>query len=119
MLFRLTNTLAICQALINNILQEHLDIIVVAYLNNILVYSQTLEEHKVYVRQVLECLAKVDLRLKLEKCEWYKEEVEFLSYVVGRYRVKISDKKIQVVKDQLTPTLVKGIQKFLKFVNFN
>lgn len=119
MLFRLTNALAICQALINNVLQEHLDITVVAYLNNILVYSQTLEKHKVYVRQVLEYLATADLRLKLEKCKQYKEEVKFLSYVVGKHRVKISDKKIQVVKGQLTPTRVKGIQEFLRFVNFN
>jgi len=43
------------------VLQEHLDITVVAYLNNILVFSKTLEEHKVYVRQVLEYLAKADL----------------------------------------------------------
>jgi len=50
-------------------LQAHLDITIVAYLNNILVYSKTLEEHKVYVRQVLDCLAKADLRLKLEKCK--------------------------------------------------
>ena len=68
---------------------------------------------------MLECLATADLRLKPEKCEWHKEEVEFLSYVVGRYRVKISNKKIQVVKDWPTPTTVKGIQEFLRFVNFN
>jgi hypothetical protein len=67
--FGLTNAPAVCQALINNVLRTHLDITVVAYLDNILVYSKTLEEHKVYVRQVLECLAKADLRLKLEKCK--------------------------------------------------
>ena len=119
MLFRLTNVLAVCQALINNILQTHLDITVVAYLNNSLVYSKTLKEHRVYVRQVLECLAKADLRLKPKKCKQHKDKVEFLSYVIGRYRVKISNKKIQVVKDQLMPTLVKGIQEFLGFINFN
>ena len=48
---------------------------------------------------MLDCLVKADLRLKPEKCKWHKEEVEFLSYVVGRYRVKMSEKKIQVVKD--------------------
>jgi hypothetical protein len=117
--FRLTNAPAVCQALINNVLQEHLDITVVAYLNDILVYSQTLEEHKVHIRQVLECLAKADLRLKPEKCEWHKDEVEFLGYVVGRYRVRMNEKKIQVVKDWPIPTTVKGIQEFLGFVNFN
>jgi hypothetical protein len=48
---------------------------------------------------VLERLAKANLRLKPEKCEWHKDEVEFLGYVVGRNGVKISRKKIQVVKD--------------------
>ena len=46
------------------------------------------------MRQVLECLATADLRLKLEKHKEYKEEVEVLSYVIGRYRVKTSNKKI-------------------------
>ena len=94
MLFRLTNALAVWQALVNNVLQGYLDIIVVAYLNNILVFSKILEEYKVYVQQVLDCLAKADLRLKPKKYEQHKEEVEFLSYVVGRYRVQLSNKKI-------------------------
>jgi hypothetical protein len=97
--FRLTNAPAVCQGLINNVLRDHLDITVVAYLNDILVFSKTLEEHKVHMQQVLERLAKADLCLKLEKCKWHKDKVEFLSYVIGRNRIKISKKKIQVVKD--------------------
>jgi hypothetical protein len=61
MLFRLTNTPATCQALVNNVLRAHLDITVVAYLNNILVYSKTLEEHVTYVREVLVCLRAANL----------------------------------------------------------
>ena len=67
MLFRLSNALVVYLAIINNILRASLDIIVVAYLNNILVNSNTLEEYKVYIRQVLDCLATVNLCLKLEK----------------------------------------------------
>jgi hypothetical protein len=67
--FRLTNALATCQALVNNVLRAHLDITVVAYLDDILVYSKTLEEHITYVREVLICLGAAYLRLKLEKCE--------------------------------------------------
>jgi hypothetical protein len=101
------------------VLRAHLDITVVAYLDNILVYSRTLEEHVEHVRQVLICLRAAHLRLKPEKCEWHKEEVEFLGFVVGRYGVKISNSKIQVVKDWPTPKTVKNIQEFLGFVNFN
>jgi hypothetical protein len=61
MLFRLTNAPATCQALVNNVLRAHLDIMVVAYLNDILVYSKTLEEHVTYVREVLVCLRAANL----------------------------------------------------------
>ncbi len=117
--FGLTNAPATCQELVNNVLRVHLDKTVVAYLDDILVYSKTLEEHIRHVTEVLECLRKADLRLKPEKCEWHKEEVEFLGFVVGRKGVKMSNKKIQVVKDWPKPTTVKGIQEFLGFVNFN
>ena len=49
--------------------------------------------------KVLKCLRKADLQLKPKKYKWYKEEVEFLGFIIGRNRVKISNKKIQVVKD--------------------
>jgi transposase InsO family protein len=117
--FGLTNAPATCQALVNNVLRAHLDITVVAYLDDILVYSKTLEEHVTHVREVLACLGAANLRLKPEKCEWHKEEVEFLGYIVGRHGVKMSPTKIQVVKDWKTPKTVKQIQEFLGFVNFN
>ena len=59
--FGLTNAPATCQALVNNVLRERLDRTVVAYLNNILVYLETLEEHVIHVWEVLECIRKADL----------------------------------------------------------
>ena len=58
---------------------------------------------------MLECLDKADLQLKPKKCKWHKEEVEFLGFIVGRNGVKISNKKIQVIKDLLKLTTVKRI----------
>jgi hypothetical protein len=96
--FSLTNALATCQELINNVLRAHLDDTVVVYLDDILVYSKTLEEHIKYVIEVLECLKQADLQLKPKKCEWHKKEVEFLGFIVGRNRVKMSLTKIEVIK---------------------
>jgi transposase InsO family protein len=101
------------------VLRAHLDKTVVAYLDDILVYSKTLEEHITHVTEVLECLEQADLQLKPEKCEWHKEEVEFLGFIVGRNGVKMSPTKIAVVKSWKTPTTAKQIQEFLGFVNFN
>ena len=80
-------------------LQAHLDRTVIVYLDNILVYSATQEEHVEHVKQVLICLKKAGLRLKLEKCEFYKKEVAFLRFIVGTNRIKISKDKIQVIKE--------------------
>jgi hypothetical protein len=56
MLFRLTNAPAICQALINNVLQEYLDIFIIAYLDNILVFSRNKVEHIDHIKLVLQAL---------------------------------------------------------------
>jgi transposase InsO family protein len=117
--FGLTNAPATFQTLINNVLRAHLDKFVVAYLDDILVYSRNKEEHVHHVKEVLSCLEKFNLRLKPEKCEFHKEEVDFLGCVVSTTGVKMSPKKIQVVQEWPRPTTVKEIQEFLGFCNFN
>jgi hypothetical protein len=97
--FRLTNAPATCQALINNVLREYLDIFVVAYLDNILVFSRNKEEHVKHIKLVLQALNQAKLRLKPEKCKFHKEEVKFLRFTVGVHGVKMSESKIKVVKD--------------------
>ena len=67
----LTNAPATFQALVNLVLREHLDQFVLAYLDNILIYSETLEEYKKHVRTVLKKLQKASLVVKLEKCSFY------------------------------------------------
>ena len=70
--FGLTNALATFQVYINNILRKYLDMFIVVYLDDILVYSKTYEEHVQHIRYVLTMLRDVDLRIKLEKTEFYK-----------------------------------------------
>jgi hypothetical protein len=117
--FSLTNAPATCQALINNVLRAHLDIMVVAYLNDILIFSRNKQEHVEHVKEVLQYLDLADLRLKPKKCKFHKDEVEFLGFTVGVHGVKMSESKISVVKTWPTPKNVKNIQEFLGFVNFN
>jgi transposase InsO family protein len=117
--FGLTNAPATCQELINNVLRAHLDIFVIAYLDDILIYSQNEKEHKEHVRTVLTLLQQHDLLVDPDKCSWHQEEVEFLGCMVGKNGVRMSEDKIQVVKDWPTPKTVKEIQSFLGFVNFN
>ena len=97
MLFRLTNTPATCQALINNIIRAHLDQTAITYLDNILVYSKTQQEHTKHVKDVLRCLQEVGLKLNLKNCEFNKLEVEFLRYIIGIKEIKIDSEKVKVI----------------------
>ena len=71
MLFKLINTSAMFQTYINNILREHLNMFVIIYLDNILVYSKNEKDHKKHVKQILNTLKKADLRIVLEKSQFY------------------------------------------------
>ena len=98
MLFRLTNTPATCQALINNIIRAHLDQTAITYLDNILVYLNTQQEHTKHVKDVLQYLQKAGLKLNLKKCKFNKLEVEFLRYIIGIQGIKINSEKIKVIQ---------------------
>ena len=119
MLFRLTNALATYQALINNVLRAHLDLIVIAYLDNILIYSENKKEYIQYVQDVLKYLSRANLLLKPKKYRFYKEQVEFLRYIVGINGIQVSPEKIATTREQLIPRIVKDVRSFLGFTGFN
>ena len=75
--FGLTNTPADFQWFINNVWHLFLNNFYTRCLNDILIYSETVEEYKIYVRSILEVLSKAGLYLKPEKCELYKTEVRY------------------------------------------
>jgi hypothetical protein len=95
--FNLTNTPASFQALINDILREYLDIFVVAYLNDILIYSTNKKDHIKQVNLVLKALKKAGMRINKPKYTFHAKKIEFLSYIIGSDRIKIDLKKIQAI----------------------
>lgn len=118
--FGLTNAPATCQEVINEILREYLDVFVIAYLDNILVYSEgTLQEHIQHVRKVFTKLDEADLKLKLKKCDFHKKSVKFLGFIVGTYGIQIDPDKVKSVLEWPTPKTVKEVQSFLGLANYN
>jgi Reverse transcriptase (RNA-dependent DNA polymerase)/RNase H-like domain found in reverse transcriptase len=80
--FSLTNGPAVFQHLMNDVFGDMLDVCVVVYLNDILIYSNNLSQHREHVHEVLRCLHVYNLYAKHEKCEWHRDSVQFLSYTV-------------------------------------
>ena len=84
MSFKFINTSVICQQMINDALRDLLNITVVAYFNDILVYLKDFIKYKKHVKQIFKHLTKCNLCLKPEKCEWFKEEIKFLEFMIER-----------------------------------
>ena len=72
--------------MINDQLYKYLNIFIVAYLDNILVFSKDKKEYIIYVQRVLKKLKHIGLLFKPEKCEFYKEELAFLGFIIGKNR---------------------------------
>jgi len=87
MSFELINAPTTYQEMINDALRQYLNIFVIAYLDDIMIYLITLKEHVQHVFQMLKCLNKRNLRLKSKKCEFHQKEVNFLEFVVERHEI--------------------------------
>ena len=98
MLFELINASVIFQIYINNILREHLNVFVVIYLDNILVYLKNEKDHKKHIRQILNALKEVNLRIVSEKSQFYRMEIEFLSYIIINDKIKMNSEKVRVIR---------------------
>ena len=97
--FGLTNAPATFMHLMHSIFREHLDTFVIIFLDDILVYSRTLEDHKEHVRKTLDILREHKLYAKMTKCSFFQQEVDYLGHVVGINGVKPDTAKIKVIKE--------------------
>jgi len=116
--FGLTNAPVAFQQFMNDIFSDLLDVCVVIYLDDILIYSNNMSEHHRHVKEVLKHLRKASLCAKVEKCEFHSESVEYLGYILSPSGLIISNDKIKIIQDWLEPKKVKDIQSFLSFTNF-
>uniref|UniRef100_A0A8H7KFJ6 RNA-directed DNA polymerase n=1 Tax=Bionectria ochroleuca TaxID=29856 RepID=A0A8H7KFJ6_BIOOC len=116
--FGLTNAPATFQRMINQVLREYLDIFMVIYLDDILIFSDDLETHKEHVHKVLKKLEDTKLLVEPEKSHFHVQEVNFLGHTIRPNEIRMEQGKIAAVKDWETPKTVKEVQAFLGFANY-
>jgi len=116
--FGLCNGPSTYQRFINGIMMDILDDFVAVYVDDILIYSNTYEEHVKHVTEVLERLEKANLYADITKSNFHSDSVKFLGLVVGKDGLHMDQEKVAAIRDWKEPKSLKGLQSFLGFCNY-
>jgi hypothetical protein len=118
MFFGLTNAPAYFMNLMNKVFMEELDKFVVVFIDDILVYSQSVEEPEQHLRVVMGKLRVHKLYAKFSKCEFWLEKISFLGHILTAEGVAVDPRKVETVSNWRQPTKVSEIRSFLGLVGY-
>jgi hypothetical protein len=116
--FGLTNAPATFQRFVNHILQEYLGEFVCVYMDDILIYSNTEEEHIIHVRKVLDILRANKLLAKMSKCDFFAPQVEYLGHIVSAHGVSVDPAKIKAILEWPILRTKTEVRSFLGLANY-
>jgi len=114
----LTNAPAAFQRFMNDIFTDMIDVIVIIYLDDILIYSNNISEHKLHILEVLYRLCANGLFARADKCKFHITSCEYLGYMLSPKGLTMSPYKLQIIQDWPIPWKVKDIQSFFSFAKF-
>ena len=115
--FGLTSAPAVFQELMTIVLQD-CEAFATAYLDDILIYAQSLEEHLLHIQNVFDRLKQHGLKLKLKKCQFLQNETNYLGFVINEKGIKPCEKKVQAIRTLPSPTCVKECRSFIGMCSY-
>ncbi|KAD2393381.1 hypothetical protein E3N88_40358 [Mikania micrantha] len=116
--FGLTNAPAVFMDLMNGVCKPYLDKFVIFFIDDILIYSQTKEDHEQHLKLILELLATEKLYAKFSKCEFWLREVQFLGHVINEKGIHVDPSKIEAIKQWEAPRTPSDIRQFLRLAGY-
>ena len=116
--FGLTNAPAAFMSLMNRVFQGCLDRFVVIFIDDILVYSRSDEEHAEHLRAVLQILREEKLYARLKKCDFWLREVAFLGHVISEGGVSVDPRKVEAIENWPPPTNVAEVRSFVGLAGY-
>src|SRR6266498_3149815 len=116
--FRLNNALATFQRLMNKVLRQYIGKFVQVYLDDVIIYSNNLTEHKKHIKAVLEKIREANLKLKPSKCQWFQTELKFVGHLVGRNGIRPDPRNVEKIKDAEVPKNTTELRRFLGMAQY-
>jgi hypothetical protein len=100
-------------SLMNGVFREYLDKFVQVFIDDILIYSRTMEEHDEHLRLVLQCLREHKLYGKLSKCSFYQSRIHCLGHVISGEGIAVDPAKVEAIMEWPAPTNVTEVRSFM------
>ena len=116
--FGLTNAPSVFMSLMNGVFCRYLNCCVIVFLDDILIYLKTVEEHEVHLRQVLQCLRDHWLYGNLGKCGFFQFEVKYLGHIIIGDGIAVDTQKIQAIMDWLVSTIAPKVCSFMGLAGY-
>ncbi|GJQ88994.1 putative nucleotidyltransferase, ribonuclease H [Tanacetum coccineum] len=116
--FGLTNAPAVFMDLMNRVCKPHLDKFVIVFIDDILIYSKSKQEHEKHLKIILDLLKKEELYAKFSKCEFWIPKVQFLGHVIDSKGIHVDPAKIESIKDWASPKSPTEIRQFLGLAGY-
>lgn len=116
--FGLKNAPSTFQRLMNSILKEYINKICIVYLDDILIFSTSLDEHLINLRKILKRLREAKLKIQMDKCNFLRKQTDFLGHILTPDGVKPNPKKVEIIQNLKLPHSQKKIKSFLGMTGF-
>eukprot|EP00253_Pinus_taeda_P022539 PITA_22539 len=116
--FGLTNAPATFMCLMNSVFHQYLDKFVLIFIDDILIYSLNMKEHEEHLRIVLQTLREHQLYGKFSKCDFYKEQIQYLGHIITKEGIAVDPEKIKTIMEWPTPKDVADIRSFMGLVGY-
>lgn len=116
--FGLKNAPATFQRMMNHVLREYINKICVVYLDDILIFSTSIQEHIDSIDKIFKKLREANLKIQVDKCKFFSKETEYLGHVLTNEGIKPNNKKIEIIKNLNIPKTKKEIKSFIGLTGY-
>lgn len=116
--FGLKNAPSTFQRLMNEVLKDHINDNCVVYMDDILIFSTSLQEHMTTLRKIFRTLKEANLKIQVDKCDFLKKETQFLGHILTTHGIKPNSDKVNIIQNLKLPKTAKQIKSFLGMTGF-